>query len=466
MASYALIERITLSSSASSVTFDSLPTTGYTDLRLVISAMNTTGLSNNAVTFNGTSTGYTFKALRSTGSATASYTQSTWGNGAYLQAGYNRNGSNPSTAEVYITNYRSNKYKSVGVEYAEEDNGTAAYSFITGGTWSNNSAITSISVATDTWSYAAGSTFDLYGISTVGATPAAVPLASGGDIVTNDGTYWYHAFLSSGTFVPTKTISADVLVVAGGGSGGSTYNGGGGGAGGLRGLSSQTFLSSTSHVVTIGAGGTAVNNNFGNNGNNSTLVGGSLSVSATGGGTGGWVYQSDPYTQYAGAAGGSGGGGQGSSLSGSVGGTGNAGGYSPVEGYAGGTGSNNASPYYGSGGGGGAGGVGANGSSANGGAGGVGSSAYSSWGSATSTGQNVAGTYYYAGGGGGAKYHNDQGVAAAGAGGNGGGGAGSSGNATAGTVNTGGGGGGGERLGSAPAGAAGGSGIVIVRYPM
>jgi hypothetical protein len=35
--------------------------------------------------------------------------------------------------------------------------------------------------------------------------------ATGGDSVTTDGTYWYHTFLSSGTFTPTEALTADYL---------------------------------------------------------------------------------------------------------------------------------------------------------------------------------------------------------------------------------------------------------------
>jgi hypothetical protein len=89
---------------------------------------------------------------------------------------------------------------------------------------------------------------------------------------------------------------------------------------------------------------------------------------------------------------------------------------------------------------GGGGGAGANASGKNG---GIGTASYSSWGSATSSGQNVSGTRYYAGGGGGVPD---------GIGGSGGGG----GYSTNGTVNTGGGAGGNANIG--------GSGIVIIRY--
>jgi hypothetical protein len=64
------------------------------------------------------------------------------------------------------------------------------------------------------------STFYLYGVAKLGTTPAIVPYATGGDTIMTDGTYWYHAFTSSGTFTPAKGLSCDVLVVAGGGGGG------------------------------------------------------------------------------------------------------------------------------------------------------------------------------------------------------------------------------------------------------
>ena len=68
-------------------------------------------------------------------------------------------------------------------------------------------------------------------------TGFGIAKATGGNIYT-DGTYWYHAFRSaSGTFAPTQSLTADILVVAGGGGGGfastQTGRGGGGGAGGL-----------------------------------------------------------------------------------------------------------------------------------------------------------------------------------------------------------------------------------------
>jgi hypothetical protein len=92
-----------------------------------------------------------------------------------------------------------------------------------------------------------GSTFYLYGVAKLGTEPAISPYATGGDTIMTDGTYWYHTFISSGTFTPQKAISCDYLVVAGGGGGG-TLHGAGGGAGGLR-----------STVTATGGGGSLEN---------------------------------------------------------------------------------------------------------------------------------------------------------------------------------------------------------------
>jgi hypothetical protein len=247
-------------------------------------------------------------------------------------------------------------------------------------------------------------------------------------------------------------VVADIMLVAGGGGGGASY-GGGGGAGGFRVLNSS-LTAGTSYTVTVGAAGAAVsgtypNVNRGGKGGNSSFSGsGFTTISATGGGGGGaWNVQTS------GGTGGSGGGG---TLETSAGGVGNEGGYTPVEGYNGAT--SISGTAYGGDGGGGAGGEGIQATSSQPGNGGPGTSAYSSWGAATSSGQNVSGTYWYAGGGGGG--YRVSAVGGNGGGGNGNGGIGSGGGVS-GTTNTGGGGGGGG--GDGETGSAGGSGLVIIR---
>ena len=447
---YVLLETIALTQAASSVTFDNLPTSGYTDLKVVMSARDSSASTRviPTLTFNGSTTGYSSKALygvngSTTGSDNGASTYIDW---SYV-TGDTATASTFSNTEVYIPNYRSSNNKSVSIDFSAETNSASSGILgIAAGLWSNSAAITSITF-TATANFLANSTFSLYGVAALGTTPVLAPKATGGNIVANDGTYWYHAFTSSGNFVPQVGLTADCLVIAGGASGGN----GGGGAGGLLAYTSQS-LTAINYTVTVGAGGAAglVSGN-GVNGNNSQF--GALGA-ATGGGKG-------AYTGAA-AIGGSGGGG----ASGGAGGTAAGAAGTSGQGSAGGTGASGGT-NSGGGGGGGATAVGGNGSAGVAGAGGAGSSAYSSWGVATSTGQNVSGTRWYAGGGGGGAGGTNS-PKTPGAGGNGGGGAGgntpSGGTpATAGTANTGGGGGG--IYDNDPSGV-GGSGIVIIRYPI
>ena len=255
----------------------------------------------------------------------------------------------------------------------------------------------------------------------------------------------------SGTQQGAKVFDAEYLVIAGGGGGGC--DGAGGGAGGYRssvtgessggGASAEaTFTASfnTAYTVTVGAGGA---------GSTTTSVKGTSgtdtvfnTVTSAGGGGGASRDAIDGLT-------GGSGGGAGGIPGGSVGaGTAN-------QGFAGGLAYNGglASGY---GGGGGADQVGQNAGASLGGDGGDGVESYS-------TGSSV----YRAGGGGGGHGDGSPPGGIGGTGGLGGGGNGSSLNvlATAGAANTGGAGGGGGRQGGYVNGAAGGSGVVILRVP-
>lgn len=270
-------------------------------------------------------------------------------------------------------------------------------------------------------------------------------MATGGAITTN-GDYIIHAFTNIGTtdfIVSGGSLDCEVLIVAGGGGGAGS--GGGGGAGGLIYLTSCS-ISGTS-TVTVGAGGGGVPQSSGRGTNGANTVFGTNTAFGGGGGGAGW-------TVVSGAAGGSGGG-AGQSGSYAAGGAGTNG-----QGNAGGN-NYNGGNYYGGGGGGGAGTVGTNGTASVGGNGGEGLE-YSQF---ASVGGSPAG--WFAGGGGAGILE----VGTGGSGGKGGGGNGSNGQTgqypTDGTANTGGGAGSpGQNNPSYTIGANGGSGIVIVRYPM
>jgi hypothetical protein len=259
--------------------------------------------------------------------------------------------------------------------------------------------------------------------------------------------------------VPQST-TISYLVIAGGAGGGSG-TGGGGGAGGYRSAYSTessggggsvetplTILAGTVITLTVGAGGAGgTANGRGSSGVDSSITGsGVTTITSSGGGGGGG--RASPFT---GNSGGSGGGGSSASGGDSAGGSGTA-----NQGYAGGTGRGGITGQP-NGGGGGAGAVGVTGVANQSGNGGSGVAS-------TITGSSVS----RAGGGGAGETEFYGALRGTGADGGGNGGSNASGiyTGTAGTANTGGGGGGsGKNPGpnTGVAGAAGGSGVVILR---
>ena len=446
-ANYVLLGKVNLAASAASVTLNNIPQSGYTDLKIVMSARSTQASYRTDIGwyFNSSSADstYSFKKVVAYegGAVSSGFVSTTYVNTSALVSGDNATSNTFGSLELYVPNYLSSNNKSYSYEWTAEINSGASYILgFNAGLWANTSAINSITFVTASGSFIANSTFYLYGLAAVGTTPVIAPFATGGDIVTNDGTYWYHAFLSSGTFTANKNLTASCLVVAGGGAGGSGYGGGGGGAGGLQVVSNSTFTA-TNYPVVIGAGGPGKTNGAGAVGNGSAS---SLnSISSTGGGGGG----NNPSAGIVGGNGGSGGGGPSFGPNGGTGITG--------QGYAGGNGKTTSTYEAGGGGGSASAGV-------NGGSGGTGGSAttLSSWATPTNTGVSGA----YAGGGGGGSYYSG------GTGSGGGGGATNGSNpgpTTNATANTGSGSGGaGEQTSGSSSSGNGGSGIVIIRYPM
>lgn len=452
---YVALATQTLGSAAATVTFNSIPQ-GYTDLVLVMSAKSTGSVffnDNFFVTFNGDSaTNYSRTRLTGNGS-TATSARGT--NDPYLVLGQlpnatSGNSANDRSANITsIMNYsNTTTFKTVLSRSNAIPSGSTSTNSVEAyvNLWRSTAAITSISITSSAGNLDTGSTFSLYGIA---ASGAGLAKATGGTISYGGDGYIYHTFTSSGTFTPTSSLTADVLVVAGGGGGGRTI-GGGGGAGGLLGFTSQS-LTATGYTCTVGAGGAGATTISvpGTNGVDSQF--GALTLVKGGGGGGSYSAAS--------VTGGSGGGG------GWNGGSGSGASATSGQGFAGG---NSFSNDWAAGGGGGAGAVGAAGITTGAGNGGVGSAAYSSWGSITSTGQLVSGIYYYGGGGGGGSNSGAPGSPTAGVGGFGGGAAGlpqaSQGVPTAALANTGGGGGGSGGNGNTSNGGTGGSGIIIVRY--
>jgi hypothetical protein len=435
---YTELDKITVGTAVSTVTFSSIPGT-YTDLVVVIAAAGSSYV-NSAIRFNGdTATNYSATRLYGNGSAASSarYNTETF---SYI----NDLTTSIVTTVLNIQNYaNTTTYKT----FLSRDSAAAGGLGAWVGLWRKTpiAAISSIDlIALSGANFIVGSTFSLYGIA---AAPAWAAKATGGTI-TNDVQYTYHTFTSSGTFTPSQALSVDYLVVAGGGGGGGNISGGGGAGGFRTNVGGSPFSVTTTPIsVTVGAGGSK------GTGGNADATSGVDSVfstiTSTGGGRGASENAGAPV-----ATGGSGGGGGWYSKTGAAGNTPST---SPSQGNSGGNAE--ATTFAASGGGGGAGSAGTNGSlTANvGGNGGAGTASSISGSSVT-----------YAGGGGGGRSR--AGTTSGAPGGAGGG----QGGYDAGSPNTGtqgqdasanlGGGGGGAAWGSAQNGGNGGSGIVIIRY--
>jgi hypothetical protein len=430
-----------------SINFTNIPQ-GYTDLVIKVSARTAAAQGACDLSFNSSTSGLTSKIIYAIGSGNAGSVSY----GSTIRAGYivgtDYTASIFCSNEIYISNYSSSNYKSVGIDSVTENNTTEAYSMITAGLWSNPSPINSVTLTVVNnangvaSTFTQHSTFTLYGVKNAAQTAGNSIKATGGNI-SFDGTYVYHVFNSTGAFTPTQPILADMVVVAGGGGGAHA----GGGAGGYLPFITQSLIPTT-YACTVGSGGAGSAGTLkSTTGNDSQF--GALTLVKGGGGAG--VGGTFSPLRNEGLQGGSGGGGAPVGAGVGLGGAGTSG-----QGNSGGNSGTGAGSYPGGGGGGASavGGTGVNGTG--GGNGGNGLSNPITGGATTSVGQNVSGVYYLAGGGGGG------GDFGAGVGGLGGGGAGASATSTAGLANTGGGGGGSSNAGSSAAN--GGSGIIVIRY--
>ena len=152
---YDLIASNVLTSSASSVTFSSIPAT-YRDLVLVVTLVASTN-STALVRFNSDSgSNYSYVRMQGNGStatsASGSSLTSLWEQGA---------DENPNQYLLQIMDYSAtDKHKTVLTRH----NRPAAAVWGLASRWANNSAITSISFAAASGTYNSGSSWYLYGI--------------------------------------------------------------------------------------------------------------------------------------------------------------------------------------------------------------------------------------------------------------------------------------------------------------
>lgn len=162
---YTLISSNTLSSSAASVTFSSIPST-YTDLVLRVSARSDAGASG-ILTLNADSGTTHSRTLLNGNGATAASLRSTGLSYDPMSYGINDSSYTANTfsnAEVYYPNYAGSTNKPSSVFAVEENNATTSFIGLSANLWSNTSAITQIVITVSGGNLVTGSSFYLYGI--------------------------------------------------------------------------------------------------------------------------------------------------------------------------------------------------------------------------------------------------------------------------------------------------------------
>jgi hypothetical protein len=148
----------TLAAATSSVTIAGIPTTGYRDLRLVITTQqNVTTAKQAKVRFNGDAANYTLVYADGYSTTTTSGTDTKIAF-AYAYSGTAANEVLSGFMDIF--DYATDKHKTVLVR----GGGSTSVSMYAG-RWASTAAITSIEITADTGgNWSAGSTFELFGI--------------------------------------------------------------------------------------------------------------------------------------------------------------------------------------------------------------------------------------------------------------------------------------------------------------
>ena len=159
---YNVISTQTLTGTATTVTFSSVPST-YTDLVLVLSVKNTTANTYPLVRFNSdTGSNYSITTLVGSAAGAVSYRASN-------QTSMYINYSDPlptaaSTFATFVVNLQSYSNSTTYKTILSRVGNTGSAVEALAGLWRNTNAISTIALTCDAGSYAAGSTFTLYGI--------------------------------------------------------------------------------------------------------------------------------------------------------------------------------------------------------------------------------------------------------------------------------------------------------------
>jgi hypothetical protein len=157
-----LIETVTVGSGgAASIEFTSIPQDGV-DLLLLLSGRATTTSISALVSFNASTSNFSWRLLNGNGSSVNSFNDT---NQFFLRAA--RSSDTASTfgnGSMYVSNYSGSSNKSVSIDSVIENNATASALDITAGLWSDTSAITSIGLAFASGNFAEHTSASLYKI--------------------------------------------------------------------------------------------------------------------------------------------------------------------------------------------------------------------------------------------------------------------------------------------------------------
>jgi hypothetical protein len=161
MTAMQLVESKTLGTAVASIEFTSIPQNG-TDLVLLGSARNTATAADTILfSFNSSTANFSAKFLQGSGSASSSSTIARF---AATAVGGTETASTFSNFQIHIPNYSGSTNKSYSTDTVTENNATQAFQTLISGLWSDTSAITSITLTTNSGNLAVGSTISLYKI--------------------------------------------------------------------------------------------------------------------------------------------------------------------------------------------------------------------------------------------------------------------------------------------------------------
>jgi hypothetical protein len=153
------LANLTLGSPAATVTFGSIPST-YRDLRLVVNVINTASSNQTNIQLNA-DTGANYTRVIMAGQAATGATSASASGTSIVCMGWSAPDASARTLLTadFMDSSASDKHKTVLLRsnHLNEVDAVAAR-------WANTSAITSIKLYPDSSTFAAGSTFALYGI--------------------------------------------------------------------------------------------------------------------------------------------------------------------------------------------------------------------------------------------------------------------------------------------------------------